>query len=67
MKLSALGPVLPEIQAIQDEMVALRHRIHANPELAYEEVATGDLVAQQLAAWGYEVHRGLGTTGVVGT
>ena len=24
-------------------------------------------MAQQLAAWGYEVHRGLGTTGVVGT
>ena len=64
---SALGPVLPEIQAIQQEMVALRHQIHANPELAYQEVATGDLVAERLAAWGYEVHRGLGVTGVVGT
>lgn len=61
------GPVLPEIAQIQDEMVALRRQIHAHPELAYEEHITGDLVAQRLAAWGYEVHRGLGQTGVVGT
>ena len=44
----------------------LRHRIHAQPELAYEEFATGDLVAERLQAWGYTVHRGLGQTGVVG-
>ncbi|WP_294375748.1 MULTISPECIES: M20 aminoacylase family protein [unclassified Pseudacidovorax] len=48
-------------------MVALRQRIHAHPELAYEEHATSDLVAERLAAWGYEVHRGLAGTGVVGT
>jgi len=65
--LTPLGPVLPEVAAITDEMVALRHRLHAHPELAYEEVATGDLVAERLVAWGYDVHRGLGATGVVGT
>jgi hippurate hydrolase len=48
-------------------MVAIRHQIHANPELAYEEHATSDLVAERLARWGWEVHRGLGGTGVVGT
>ncbi|CAN7492718.1 M20 family metallopeptidase [Acidovorax sp. LjRoot66] len=48
-------------------MVALRHHIHAHPELAFEEFATGDLVAARLAEWGYTVHRGLGGTGVVGT
>jgi hippurate hydrolase len=48
-------------------MVALRHQIHANPELGYEEFATSDLVAERLARWGYAVHRGLGGTGVVGT
>ncbi|WP_235033821.1 M20 aminoacylase family protein [Pantoea sp. 18069] len=48
-------------------MVALCQHIHAHPELAFEEFATGDLVAARLAEWGYAVHRGLGGTGVVGT
>jgi hippurate hydrolase len=43
----------------------LRHDLHAHPELAYEEHRTGDIVAARLAEWGYEVHRGLGDTGVV--
>ena len=54
------------IADLEDEMIALRRQIHAHPELAYEEVATGDLVAERLEAWGYTVHRGLGKTGVVG-
>lgn len=54
------------IAALEDEMIALRRRIHAQPELAYEEFATGDLVAERLQEWGYTVHRGLGQTGVVG-
>ncbi len=60
-------PALDEIRAHEAEMVALRRQIHANPELAYEEHATADLVAERLQRWGYEVHRGLGGTGVVGT
>ncbi|HLI10468.1 MAG TPA: M20 aminoacylase family protein [Alphaproteobacteria bacterium] len=50
-----------------DEIVEIRHRIHQHPELGFEELRTSDLVAERLAAWGYEVHRGLGKTGVVGT
>ncbi|WP_168793319.1 M20 aminoacylase family protein [Paraburkholderia aromaticivorans] len=54
------------IAELEDEMIALRRQIHAHPELAYEEFATGDLVAERLQEWGYTVHRGLGQTGVVG-
>ncbi|MEX3638177.1 M20 aminoacylase family protein [Paraburkholderia sp. BR14320] len=54
------------IAEIEEEMIALRHSIHAHPELAYEEFATGDLVAERLREWGYSVHRGMGQTGVVG-
>ena len=50
-----------------DELVSIRHDIHAHPELAYEEVRTADIVAAKLTEWGIEIHRGLGKTGVVGT
>ena len=60
-------PALEDIRNHEAEMVALRRQIHSHPELAYEEFATADLVAERLQRWGYEVHRGLGGTGVVGT
>ncbi|MCW5657380.1 MAG: amidohydrolase [Burkholderiaceae bacterium] len=60
-------PALDAIREHEDEMVAIRRQIHANPELAYEEHATAQLVAERLERWGYQVHRGLGGTGVVGT
>lgn len=50
-----------------DEMVALRRDLHAHPELGFEEHRTSDIVADRLAGWGVETHRGLGGTGVVGT
>jgi len=58
--------VLPGIRAIENEMIALRRHIHAHPELSFEEFATAELVAAKLEEWGYQVHRGLGGTGVVG-
>ncbi|NRF70418.1 amidohydrolase [Aquincola sp. S2] len=60
-------PALDSIRAHEDEMIAIRRQIHARPELAYEEHATSALVAERLERWGFEVHRGLGGTGVVGT
>jgi hippurate hydrolase len=48
------------------EFVRIRQDIHQHPELGYEEHRTSDLVARQLAQWGYEVEHGLGGTGVVG-
>ena len=44
----------------------IRHEIHRHPELGLQEYRTSELVAQKLVAWGYEVHRGLAGTGVVG-
>jgi hippurate hydrolase len=57
------GLLLPQV----DEFVALRREIHRFPELAFEEHRTSALVAEKLALWGWEVTRGLGGTGVVGT
>ncbi|WP_160107441.1 M20 aminoacylase family protein [Pseudomonas izuensis] len=61
------GHVLPGIAAIQDEMIALRQRIHAHPELGFEEFVTSQQVAECLVQWGYEVSTGVGKTGVVAT
>ncbi len=47
-------------------MAVIRRDIHAHPELCFQEIRTADLVASKLTEWGIEVHRGLGTTGVVG-
>lgn len=57
----------PDILARGDEMIALRQRIHARPELGYEEFMTSDLIAERLTQWGYSVERGFGATGLVGT
>jgi amidohydrolase len=58
--------VIPEIKAAQAEIQELRRRIHANPELGFEETQTADLIAENLTRWGIEVHRGFGRTGIVG-
>ena len=47
-------------------IVAIRRDIHAHPELCFHEERTADLVAAKLTEWGIPIHRGLGTTGVVG-
>ena len=55
------------ITARVGEFIQLRRDIHRHPELAFEEHRTAELVASKLELWGYQVHRGLGGTGVVGT
>ncbi len=47
-------------------IAAIRRDIHAHPELCFEEQRTADIVAKKLTEWGIPLHRGMGTTGVVG-
>ncbi len=54
------------IAAVTADVIAWRHRIHANPELGFQEHATARFVADQLRTYGLEVHEGIGGTGVVG-
>lgn len=61
-----LPHLLPAIGIDADTFVGIRHQIHAQPELGFEVGATGKLVARLLAEWGYEVHTGIGRSGVVG-
>lgn len=57
--------VVRELQDALDEIKEWRHHLHAHPETAFEEHATSDYVADKLAGFGLEVHRGVGRTGVV--
>ncbi|MBC7583351.1 amidohydrolase [Tardiphaga sp. vice304] len=59
-------PTLDRIEGFADELTAIRRDLHAHPEIGFEEVRTSGIVAEKLESWGVEVHRGLGTTGVVG-
>ncbi len=57
-------------EAISDDLpflTALRHDLHAHPELGFEETRTAAIVARHLEEAEIRVHRGLGGTGVVGT
>ncbi|MGI4861699.1 MAG: M20 aminoacylase family protein [Janthinobacterium lividum] len=62
-RFTEIADLAPDVPALQ----AIRHQIHSDPELAYEEVRTAALVAGKLREWGWEVATGIGKTGVVGT
>ena len=57
---------LSSIQSQLAEFVAIRHDLHAHPELGLAEQRTSDLIAEKLSQWGYQVTRGLAGTGLVG-
>ncbi len=59
-------PNIELIDSFADELTAIRRDLHAHPEIGFEEHRTSGIVAEKLAGWGIEVHRGLGGTGVVG-
>ncbi|CAO3438866.1 M20 aminoacylase family protein [Azospirillum doebereinerae] len=54
------------IEGLTADVTAWRHDLHAHPETAFEEERTSGFVAEKLASFGLEVHRGLAKTGVVG-
>ncbi|MBW7924975.1 MAG: amidohydrolase [Burkholderiaceae bacterium] len=59
--------VLDEIAGWKSELTSIRHALHANPELGFEEHFTAELIARQLSRSGVdEIHRGIAGTGVVG-
>lgn len=58
--------LIESILADAAAVTALRRDLHAHPELCFEEKRTSDVIAKALTDWGIPIHRGLGTTGVVG-
>jgi hippurate hydrolase len=58
--------MIESILADAAAIASVRRDLHAHPELCFEEKRTSDVIARTLEGWGIPVHRGLGTTGVVG-
>lgn len=61
-----LSAITPRIEAVTPKVVQWRRDIHANPELANNEVRTSRLVAAHLRRLGIEVRERVAHTGVVG-
>lgn len=55
------------VAEIADEVIGWRHRIHADPELGFQESRTAAFVAERLRAFGLEVHTDVSATAVVAT
>jgi hippurate hydrolase len=63
---SAATAVLGDLSRVQAWQEDLYRDIHQHPELSHQEHRTARLVADRLRQDGFDVHEGIGGTGVVG-
>jgi amidohydrolase len=62
----AKAAVFGRIDALLPELEKIYIDLHKHPELSMQEVRTAGIAARWLEDHGYEVHAGIGKTGVVG-
>ena len=62
----AVGSVLAGLEGTRAWQEQLYRELHRHPELSHQEHRTAGLVADRLRVAGYDVHEGVGGTGVVG-
>jgi amidohydrolase len=63
---TAESAVLARLGEVRSWQEAFYRDLHQHPELSHQEHRTAGKIADRLGQAGYEVHRGLGGTGVVG-
>lgn len=66
MPTSAATAVLTDLSRVREWQQDLYRDIHQHPELSHQEHRTAGLVAERLRQHGFDVHEGIGGTGVVG-
>lgn len=59
-------PTVTVPRGLADDVIAIRRDLHMHPELGFEEHRTAAVVAGRLRSLGFDVHEGIGVTGVVG-
>lgn len=57
---------LKEARALFPYTKSMRRDFHAHPELGFNEIRTGGIVAKELESLGIEVTKGIGKTGIIG-
>ncbi|PIG93789.1 M20 family metallopeptidase [Gloeocapsopsis sp. IPPAS B-1203] len=60
-----LSRIRSDIQALQPQLVAWRHKLHQRPELGFQEHLTAKFVAEKLQEWGIEHQTEIAKTGIV--
>jgi len=55
-----------EVEELTAELIELRRYLHRHPEPGFQEVWTGNTMAEKLRELGYEVKSGIAKTGVMG-
>ncbi|MDH7500584.1 MAG: amidohydrolase, partial [candidate division NC10 bacterium] len=55
-----------EVKELIPELIELRRYLHRHPEPGFQEVWTGNTMAEKLRELGYEVKSGIAKTGVMG-
>ena len=58
--------LLADLDKIQPWLLDFYQDLHRHPELSFQEVRTAGLVSDRLTQLGYDVHTGIGGTGLVG-
>ena len=61
-----VADLLADLDKVQPWHLDFYQDLHRHPELSFQEVRTAGLVADRLNHLGYEVHAGIGGTGLVG-
>jgi hippurate hydrolase len=60
-----MDAITHHIAGIQDYLTSIRHDLHENPELCFEEHRTSAIVAHELNRLGFTVTTGIAGTGAV--
>ena len=59
--------IIEKAAEIEDKVIKIRHQIHQNPELSFQEKETAALAASEMRKLGFEVRENIFGTGVTAT
>ncbi|HEV7179830.1 MAG TPA: amidohydrolase [Candidatus Baltobacteraceae bacterium] len=61
-----MAAIITVPQRLADDVVLIRRDLHMHPEMGFHEHRTAGIVADRLRSLHFDVHEGIGKTGVVG-